>query len=221
MMDKLFQPFVQGSRKLLRSQGGLGVGLSLANRLVELHDGTLHAESEGEGHGSEFIVKLPLSSRAPAGTAVQLRDPLTSAVTPSPPPVVQCHRRVLVVDDNVDAAESLKMLLELGGANVRQAHDGYEALAIAREFDAEVIVLDIGMPGLDGYAVCRQLRAMPHGQEMRILALTGWGQQDDRRKTREAGFDAHLVKPVDPDQLTRILSDVSAAHQPPPSQQRQ
>lgn len=129
-----------------------------------------------------------------------------------PAPQVSC--RVLVVDDNIDAAESLAMLLELEGASVRQAHNGYEALAIAREFDADVVVLDIGMPGLDGYAVCRELRALPHGEHLRILALTGWAQQEDRRRTREAGFDAHLVKPVDPEQLTRIVTgaDVGANH---------
>ncbi len=213
LMDKLFQPFVQGSRKLLRSQGGLGVGLSLAQRLVELHEGALHAESEGEGHGSVFRVRLPVSARAPQAEPIQIAaspEPARDASSPPPNVPPTCSCRVLVVDDNIDAAESLSMLLELEGAKVRQAHDGFEALAIAREFAADVIVLDIGMPGMDGYAVCRQLRAMPRGEDTRILAVTGWGQQEDRRKTREAGFDAHLVKPVDPDELTRILCEVSA-----------
>ena len=200
IMDRIFDMFVQGRSPLERVGGGLGIGLALARRIAELHGGTLHATSEGEGKGSEFIVRVPLSP-TPVATAPQPPEPAQTAVP----------RRVLVVDDNVDAAGTLDLLLRSLGHETRVAHDGVRALDIAREFRPEVILLDIGMPGLDGYEVARRLRAMNHGQNFRIVAVTGWGQDADRTRAKEAGFDVHLVKPVDLGVLSKVLDDRTGA----------
>ena len=201
VMDRIFDMFVQGRSPLERVGGGLGIGLALARRIAELHGGTLHATSEGEGKGSELILRLPLSPVKPAPERERAAAPARAAVP----------RRVLVVDDNVDAAATLELLLKSLGHETRMAHDGVRALDIAREFRPEVILLDIGMPGLDGYEVARRLRAMNHGQNFRIVAITGWGQDDDRTRTKEAGFDVHLVKPVDLRVLSKVLDDRNGA----------
>jgi two-component system CheB/CheR fusion protein len=203
MLPRVFDLFTQVDRSLDRSQGGLGIGLTLVRRLVEMHGGTVHAVSAGPGQGSEFIVRLPLLAGAPAGTGGPAR-----AEPPPPPPA---GRRVLVVDDNADAAQSLALLLELGGHDVRVVHDGLAALKTAEPFRPEVVFLDIGLPEMDGYEVARRLRKLPGTEKALLLALTGYGQEGDRRRSREAGFDRHLVKPVDPEVLRALL----AGHEPP------
>lgn len=194
MMDSVFQMFVQGE-KIERVQEGLGVGLALARKIAELHDGTLVGRSEGKDKGSEFTLRLPLLRKAelPAPTFVQ------------PAPV--SLQRVLVVDDNVDAAMALHYLLKSLGHESAMAHNGLDALKRVEEFRPDVVLLDIGMPDLDGYEVARRLRQLK--RPLRIVALTGWGQDSDRQKTKDAGFDLHLVKPVDPQDLFRALDDKS------------
>jgi CheY-like chemotaxis protein len=168
--------------------------------LVELHGGTVEARSAGVGCGSEFIVRLPL----PVDQRV--------AQQPAPElPLPKASRRVLIADDNHDAAASLAMLLELAGHEVRVAHCGRDALVLAPAFRPEVAVLDIGMPDLSGYEVARALRAAPSTGPLLLIALTGWGQSEDRRRAVEAGFDHHLTKPIDPDRLERLIAEKSAA----------
>jgi CheY-like chemotaxis protein len=193
MLERIFDMFVQG-RALLRVEGGLGVGLALARRTAELHGGSLEAHSEGAGKGSEFTLRLPLASRQAVSAAEQ--------VTMVQPVVAQ---RVLVVDDNADAAATLELLLKSLGHETRVAHDGFEALRVAPRFRPDIVLLDIGMPGLDGYEVARRLRSLERERPFRIVAITGWGQEADRQKSREAGFDVHLVKPVEPKELARVL----------------
>jgi CheY-like chemotaxis protein len=168
-------------------RGGLGIGLALVKRIVEMHGGTVEVRSPAAGNGSEFVVRLPLVSAAP----VVASSPLGRSVGLASP------RRVLVVDDNEDSANSLAVLLRRDGNTVRTAYDGLAAIAAAESFHAEVVLLDIGLPALDGYHVARQIRQTPWGRDIVLVAVTGWGQENDRRRTREAGFDAHLVKPVD------------------------
>jgi signal transduction histidine kinase len=189
-----FELFAQGPEALGRSQGGLGIGLALVRRLVELHAGAVEAHSDGPGKGSEFVVRLPLV----VGGGRWVVDGEKSA----PPPTT---RRVLVVDDNRDAAESLALLLRLRGHDVRVAADGPAALAMATEYLPEVVFLDLGLPGMDGHEVGRCLRQRPGLERARVVALTGSGSEDDRSRSRQAGFDGHLVKPVEPDEIDRIL----------------
>jgi PAS domain S-box-containing protein len=204
MLARIFEMFAQVERTHALAQGGLGIGLALAQQLVQMHGGDITVDSPGEGGGSEFTVILPLTA-APA-----LRAPLASPGIDSP---AGPRRRVLVIDDNIDAAESLAMNLQCHGHETRTVFDGESALPAAREFMPQVVLLDIGLPGQDGYAVCRQLRSEPGGQDVAIIALTGWGQDEDRRRTSEAGFDHHLVKPVDPTLLARLIA--TAGHSPP------
>ncbi len=197
MLPRVFDMFTQVDRSLEKSQGGLGVGLTIVKRLVEMHGGTVEAHSEGHGMGSEFVVRLPIvlsvvQERQEEGDEQQ--DPPTA------------RRRVLVVDDNVDAASSLAMVLKLMGNEVRTAHDGLEGVAAAREFRPDVILLDIGMPRLNGYEACRRIRQEPWGKNVVLVALTGWGQEEDKRKAQEAGFDRHMVKPVEPAALAKLLA---------------
>jgi PAS domain S-box-containing protein len=206
LLERIFDLFVQGDTSVARSQGGLGIGLTLVRSLVEMHGGSVQAHSDGPGRGSEMVVRLPLAPRRTP------ERPASDVVSPPQPP----RRRILVVDDNVDAAESLGMLLALGGHTVRVAHDGAAALRAAGDELPEVVLLDVGMPGMDGYEVARQLRRLPGGDGVLIAALTGWGQDEDRRRTAEAGFDVHLVKPVEPDALRRLLEH----HAPPRDRQR-
>jgi PAS domain S-box-containing protein len=200
----VFEMFTQVGRTRERSQGGLGIGLALVRRLVELHGGTVTAHSAGVGLGSTFTVRLPLAD-APAAAAPSTgpRDPAEAA------PVF----RVLVVDDNVDAAESLAALLELDGHQTRVAHDGDAALEQAREFRPEIVFLDIGMPGKDGYQVARELRGDPGHRDTMLVALTGWGAQDDRARTKSAGFDHHLTKPAELPAVEALLAKMAGRRQ--------
>jgi PAS domain S-box-containing protein len=199
IIERIFDMFVQGRSALERVGGGLGIGLALARRIAELHGGTLDAKSEGANRGAEFVLRLPLS-QAPAPAEPARAEHKTAL-----------PRRILVVDDNIDAATTLDVLLRSLGHETRVAHDGMTALEIAREFRPQVILLDIGMPGLDGYEVARRLRAMNNGQTFRIVAITGWGQDADRKRSKEAGFDLHLVKPVDPNVLVSVLEQRNGA----------
>jgi signal transduction histidine kinase/ActR/RegA family two-component response regulator len=198
----IFEMFSQVAGAAGRSEGGLGIGLALVNGLTELHGGTVEARSEGLGHGSEFIVKLPIVAR--------------DAVT-TPTPDAQAHApissRVLVADDNRDAADSLAMILEMAGHDVRVVHDGLSAVSVAHSFRPDAALLDIGMPQLNGYEVARALRKEPWGAGITLIALTGWGQESDRQKAMDAGFDRHLTKPIDPDALETLLrSSLGRAH---------
>jgi PAS domain S-box-containing protein len=198
MLPRVFEMFTQVDRSLDRARGGLGIGLTLVQRLVELHGGTVEARSDGPGKGSEFIVRLPVApSESPKpAKSIQVDEKRTS--TPK--------RRILIVDDNKDSANSLGMLLRLMGNDVRMAYDGLEAVGAATAFQPELMLLDIGLPKLDGYEVARRIRH-EHGDQVMLIALTGWGQEDDRRRSREAGFDHHLTKPVDVNALQSLLAD--------------
>lgn len=198
MLDRVFEMFVQVDRTLEKTTGGLGIGLSLVKGLVEMHGGTIAARSEGEGKGSEFVVRLPVASATPARS--DRSDTTGEEVVPPGP------RRILVVDDNADAADSLGQLLELLGNEVRTAYDGEAGVAAAGVFRPAVVLCDIGMPKLNGYDAARRIRAEPWGTNMVLVALTGWGQDDDRKRTADAGFDHHLVKPVDAAALMKLLA---------------
>jgi PAS domain S-box-containing protein len=194
-LESIFGMFVQGKDALQRVGGGLGVGLALARRIAELHDGGVDAKSEGEGRGAEFILQLPA---APDMTeAREMSKALGENVAP---------KRVLIVDDNVDAAVTLDSLMRALGHTTRVAHGGAQALALAEAFHPQVVLLDIGLPDLNGYEVARRLRDRS-GAAMKIVAVTGWGSESDRSRSREAGFDVHLVKPVDEEVLQRILAE--------------
>jgi PAS domain S-box-containing protein len=202
MLAKVFEMFAQVNRTLDRSQGGLGIGLALVKRLVELHGGTITAESPGLGKGSTFTIRLPL---APADT--EQEDPTTTPeVTSAPPLRPGC--RVLVVDDNVDGAESLAMMLRISGHETRTAHSGPEALDAARSFKPEVVFLDIGLPSMNGYEVAKRMRAEPSLSKTVLVALTGWGSEYDKRQSSQAGFDFHLTKPVEATAIENILTQV-------------
>jgi CheY-like chemotaxis protein len=195
MLPAVFDLFVQAERTMDRSQGGLGIGLTLVRTIAQLHGGSVLALSDGPGRGSEFIVSLPLlkSGRETAG--------IEAAVAPGDR--ARATRRVLVVDDNRDAADSMALLLRLGGHDVVIAESGHAALETEREQRPDLVLLDIGLPDVDGYEVARRLRAA--GCPAILAALTGYGQPEDRERALEAGFDEHLVKPVDPRALERLL----------------
>ena len=209
MLGAVFRLFAQADASLERVQGGLGVGLTLARHLVELHHGSIEAKSEGIGHGSEFVVRLPRTPQPPSDLA-PADPPATRASAPRsaadilPRPTQDAAKRILVADDNVDFAMSLEAILTPLGHDVRVAHDGVAALAIAAQFVPQIAFLDIGLPGCNGYEVARKLRKSAATAECQLVAITGWGQEDDRRRSREAGFDTHLVKPVEPSQLIDI-----------------
>jgi signal transduction histidine kinase/ActR/RegA family two-component response regulator len=196
MLTRVFDMFTQLSQSLDRAQGGLGIGLTLVKRLVELHGGTVEARSEGLGRGSEFIVRLPENIHAPVAPTVAVVSPATTHI----------KRRILVADDNRDAADSLAFMLRIAGHEVCTAYDGRQALELMESFRPGVAVLDIGMPRLNGYDTARMLRQEPFGQDVMLIALTGWGQPDDRARSLAAGFDHHLVKPVDPPMLERLMA---------------
>ena len=200
MLPRIFDLFVQAERRLDRSHGGLGIGLTLVRRLVDLHGGSVTAHSEGPGRGSEFVVRLP------ALTAEQQRELLRQPPEAQRPAAPAAPRRILVVDDNVDAAESLAVMLRLEGHEVRVACDGPAALAAAQAEAPEMVVLDLGMPGMDGFEVARRLRSQPGVDGVLLVALTGWAQEEDRRRCYEAGFDGHLPKPLEWDALRQFLA---------------
>jgi two-component system, sensor histidine kinase len=201
MLPVIFDMFAQVDRSLEREQAGLGVGLSLAKHLVELHGGTIMAASIGLGRGSAFTVRLPNLAEPvasnPARTGSLAADPGTAG------------HRVLLADDNVDFAESLALILQLTGHEVRVAQDGATALEVAAEFAPDFAFLDIGLPRLNGYELARRLRELPATRQSVLVAVTGWGQDDDKRRAREAGFDHHMVKPVEPDQILDVLATFS------------
>jgi PAS domain S-box-containing protein len=200
-MPIVFEMFTQGDTSLERAQGGLGIGLTLVKTLVDMHGGTVTARSEGLGHGSEFEVRLP--------TLAEARRAQIPATVAGPSP--QVRRRILIVDDNEDGAESLAMLLEVGEHEIHIVHDGPEAIEAAERLRPDVMLLDIGLPRMDGYEVCRRIRQEAWGRELTVVALTGWGQEEDRQRSRDAGFDAHLVKPVDYDQLEKLVASLPSA----------
>ena len=195
-LTSVFEMFTQIEQSGEGSRGGLGLGLTLVKRLVEMHDGSVSAHSEGHGTGSEFVVRLPVMST----------PPLSKGVLPESMPAAK-PRRILVVDDNTDAASSLAMLLKISGNEAHTANEGLEAIEVAEAFRPDVVLLDIGMPNLDGLEVCRRIRAQPWGRDMLMIALTGWGQEEDRRKSKDVGFDHHLVKPVDFPSLVKLLAE--------------
>jgi len=198
MLETIFDMFTQVDQSLERTRGGLGIGLTLVRQLVELHGGSVQAFSEGLGRGSEFVVRLPVLSAAPKS---QPREAVTSTGSPT------SGHRILVVDDNRDAAGSLAMLLQMTGNETHIAYDGVEAVHAAETFKPDVVLLDIGLPKLNGYDTCRRIREQPWGKDMMLIALTGWGQEADRQRSRDAGFDGHLVKPVDYAALMKLLAE--------------
>ena len=203
---ELFTMFGQIDTTLERSRGGLGIGLTLVKTLVEMHGGRVEVQSEGPGRGTEFTIRLPIATCVPQATA------------PAPPePVRAAGRRVLIVDDSEDGAESLAMLLEFGGHETYKAHDGIAALEAAERLRPDAVLLDIGLPRMNGYEVGRRIRQTPWGKQLTLVALTGWGQDEDRDRSRDAGFDAHMVKPVDLDALLKLLASVSPVDAEPKS----
>jgi CheY-like chemotaxis protein len=196
LLPRIFGLFTQADNSLARSRGGLGIGLHVVKRIVEAHRGTVSASSAGLGLGSEFVVRLPVSRAAVA--AGQRPDPLST--------VSGSKRRILVVDDNADAASTTCALLKAWGHDVRAAHSGPAALDMVREFAPEIILLDIGLPGMSGYEVARKLREETKAEGVVIAALTGYGQEADRERSRKAGFDYHLTKPADPALLASVLA---------------
>ena len=212
-LPHVFEMFRQGEASRENSQGGLGVGLTLVRRLIELHGGTVEAHSAGPGQGSEFVVRLPVAE-PPASTAASpepehQQNVSSNGDAAAKPP----QRRVLVVDDNADSAVTLGKMLEIMGNEVRLAHDGLEAIDVASTFLPEFIFMDLGMPKLSGYEAARRIRATPWGRDIVIVALTGWGQQEDIQRSIEAGCTTHIVKPIDFAVLGKLMSGALSAHE--------
>jgi CheY-like chemotaxis protein len=196
---EMFTMFAQVTSAIDRAEGGLGIGLALVRGLIELHGGTVEASSPGIGRGSEFVIHLPRSVVSSVGApddAAEMRESATAG---------NGELKILVADDNRDAADSMTMILKLNGHEVSVAYSGEEALRIARETSPAVMILDIGMPGLSGYEVAAAVRREPWGAQILLLAVTGWGQAGDKDRARAAGFDHHLTKPVDLDQVERLM----------------
>ena len=198
MLHGIFEMFTQVDRSLDRARGGLGIGLTLVRQLVEMHGGSVTASSEGPGRGAELVVRLPVAIEKPEPA---LPEAAVSEAAPAP------ARRILVVDDNQDAAATLAMLLAMNGHETHTAHDGIEAVNATEAFRPDVVLLDIGLPKLNGYEAAQRIRGAPWGKSMMLIALTGWGQVEDRQKSIAAGFDAHLVKPVDHAALAKLLAE--------------
>ena len=196
MRATIFELFTQGEHPTERSQGGLGIGLGLARRLIEMHGGNIAVSSEGLGHGSAFVITMPLSAAV--------------AQTPIPHVDVQTRSRVVIIDDNQDAATTMSMLVEKLGGSARAAHDATSGLQAVQDFRPDLVFLDIGMPGMDGYEACRRIRQWPSQKHVVIVAVTGWGQSSDKQRALDAGFDAHITKPVDPAALARLLASNTA-----------
>jgi PAS domain S-box-containing protein len=197
-LPRLFDMFAQVDTSLERSRDGLGIGLTLVKTLVEMHGGRVEAHSGGPGRGSEFVVRLPTV----AGSSEAAPSPVVA------PPRTAPSRRVLIVDDSADGAESLAMVLQLAGHQTWTAYDGLEAISTAERIRPDAVLLDIGMPVMNGYEACRRIREEPWGKDLLLVALTGWGQGEDRVRSREAGFDAHMVKPVDHNLLLELLASL-------------
>jgi PAS domain S-box-containing protein len=191
-LPRIFDLFTQGESATARAHGGLGIGLALARRLIEMHNGRISARSEGPGKGSVFTIRLPISGA-------------TAHPSLASGPISRIASRVVIIDDNDDAAYAMAMLIEELGGGARVAHDAKSGLEAVEQFQPDVVFLDIGMPDIDGYEACRQLRRLPSEKRVLIVAVTGWGQPQDKQRALEAGFDAHLTKPVDPALLTRVL----------------
>ena len=203
MLPRVFDMFTQVDRSLERTRGGLGLGLTLVKQLVELHGGAVEARSAGPGRGAEFVVRLPVVVETPD-------EPEGAGDSSSAPSSCAAPTRVLVVDDNEDAASSLAVLLRVAGHEVWTAHDGLEGLRAAREQRPDVVLLDLGMQKLNGFETAAAIRREPWGRRVLLVALTGWGQPQDRERSRSAGFDEHLVKPVAFEQLERVIARVHA-----------
>lgn len=204
LLPNIFDLFTQANRTLDRAQGGLGIGLTLVKKIVELHRGMVEAKSTGIGQGSEFVVRLPTLVSQPLQKSKPFRiaEPFTQT------------SRVLVVDDNVDAADTIVLLLRQFGYDVQAAYSGEAALSAVNEFQPNIVILDIGLPEMDGYEIARRLRHLPQLADVWLIAMTGYGTDTDQQRSKEAGFDHHLVKPVDPQKLEELLADLS---QHPPS----
>jgi CheY-like chemotaxis protein/two-component sensor histidine kinase len=200
MLGKIFEPFIQIAEAPERTRGGLGIGLTLVKRLVEMHGGSVVATSMGRGEGSEFVVRLPL-----AAADAKPASPETNTLVAAPAAL-----RVLVVDDNRDVTSSLERLLGRLGYDVRSAADGVAGLEVAEVFRPRVALLDVGMPKMSGYDLARRIRQSEWGRDMVLVAVTGWGQPEDKRRAREAGFDHHLVKPEAANDLVRLLASLAA-----------
>jgi CheY-like chemotaxis protein len=196
-LTSVFDMFSQVPSASERARGGLGIGLVVVKRLLEMHGGSVSVASEGPGRGSEFSLRLPILLGKPT-------DPLAHLPADEAPAVLT--RRILVVDDHVDSARSLAMLLRMSGHETTTAHDGLTALTAAETFCPDVVLLDISLPKLDGHEVARRIRKQSWGKDMLLVALTGWGQDEDRRQSREAGFDEHMVKPVPYEALMKLLA---------------
>jgi len=203
MLDMVFVMFTQVDRTLEKTSGGLGIGLSLVKGLVEMHGGTIEARSDGEGKGSEFVVQLPVAIEASKPPEVDIEESKT----------VKSSLRILVVDDNRDGANSLAMMLKIMGNDTRTAYDGQAGVDVAGEFRPDVILLDIGLPKLNGHEASRYIREQSWGKGVVLIAVTGWGQDEDRRRSQEAGFDHHMVKPVDPKVLMKMIAGIQVTKQ--------
>jgi two-component system CheB/CheR fusion protein len=199
-LGRIFEMFTQLDRSLEKSQSGLGIGLNIVKRLVEKHGGSIEARSDGPGRGAEFVVRLPVVVEAIVPQAADEKDE---------PDALKSSLRILIVDDNNDGANSLAMMLKIIGNETRTAYDGQEGVEAAEHFRPDVVLLDIGLPKLNGYEACRRIRQQPWGKNMVLIAVTGWGQDEDRRRSHEAGFDNHMVKPVEPKALMRLLTELN------------
>jgi CheY-like chemotaxis protein len=202
ILPRVFDLFTQADRSLDRSQGGMGIGLTLVRRLVEMHGGNVEAHSAGPGKGSEFVIYLPLATVGES--KVEMAEPAAAAGVPS---AGRC--RILVVDDNMDSAESMATLLRLDGHEVRVTYDGLAAVESALAFHPQVVLLDIGLPGLDGYEVARRLRLTNETKDIFLIALTGYGRTEDRVRALTSGFNYHITKPVDPGELDMIIKKLT------------
>jgi CheY-like chemotaxis protein len=209
VLPRIFDLFVQADQTLARSKGGLGVGLTLVRRLVEMHGGTITASSPGLGEGTEFTIRLPI-------VAAELHPQTAAPAAGEPGQTTVPRRRVLVVDDNVDAAETIARLVKIWGHDVQTAHNGPAALDAVHRFHPDLVLLDIGLPGMSGYEVARQIRAQSEFRELVLAALTGYGQDEDRRRADEAGFNFHLTKPADPKRLEALVRNPQLAAQVDP-----
>ncbi len=202
-LPRIFQMFTQVDQSSEKARGGLGIGLTVVKRLVEMHGGRVEAKSEGPGKGSEFVVRLPI--------IIEVSKPHASGDEEEKP--VKSSLRVLVVDDNRDSADSLALMLRVMGNDTQRAYDGQDGVDVAARFRPDVVLLDIGLPVLNGYDACRRIRGEPWGKGVVLIAMTGWGQDEDRRRSLEAGFDHHLVKPLDPRALMKMLAELQVAKQ--------